>query len=401
MKAHPCKARDLLLRRAFTGVRSWLRSELRRTHELGPTSTASTSWPSIGVLFFYSTGVFSAVAEDTDWYRFEEGEPLTYKMEVGVTNETLIATHFYDQSDKSRHNESLALTMDYQLMPIVQQGDGLWKMRLLLNQLEQIVNRDGDVQKKTLDRAALRDREISGSALMKKTIQDHSSRLGAPEEATSSKPGLIPAREVHSPEDLFDEPLLVWIKSNGILQKFEDRTELQQVIPGINLKECIELVLPPLLVSDLQEGTQWTRDVPVDLPATPIEGDQPEPMRLKLDYAVRKIESIDGRRCARIALKGRFVRDGLSIPIRQEEMKYLIWTTSITRVADQVEGEFIFDLSKRTMRTSEITSVYNYATLAGRKQDKYRGRITSENEIRTRLVSRLVSAPTAISLSDE
>jgi len=375
MKAHPCKGRDLLLRRAFTGVRSWLRNELRRTRELSPTATASTFWASLGVLFFYSTGVFSAVAEDTARYRFEEGEPLTYKTEVGVTNESLVATRFYDQSDKSRHNESLALTMNYQLMPIVQQGDGLWKMRLLLNQVEQIVNRDGYVQKKTLDRAAL--------------------------QATSSKPGLIPAREVHGPEDLFDEPLLVWIKSNGILQKFEDRTELQQVIPGINLKECIELVLPPLLVSDLQEGTQWTRDVPVDLPATPIEGHQPEPMTLKLDYAVRKIESIDGRRCARIALKGRFVRDGLSIPIRQEEMKYLIWTTSITRVADQVEGEFIFDLSKRTMRTSEITSVYNYATLAGRKQDKYRGRITSENEIRTRLVSRLVSEPMAISFSDE
>src|SRR5947199_150364 len=109
MKAHPCKGRDLLLRRAFTGVRSWLRSELRRTHKLGPTST---SWPSIGVLVFYSTGVFSAVAEDTARYRFEEGEPLTYKMEVDVTNETVIATRFYDQSDRSRHNESLALTMD-------------------------------------------------------------------------------------------------------------------------------------------------------------------------------------------------------------------------------------------------------------------------------------------------
>src|SRR6266480_6267928 len=199
MKAHPCKARDLLLRGAFTGVRSWLRSELRRTRELSPTTTAPTLWASIGVLFFYSTVVFYAVAEDTARYRFEEGEPLTYKMEVDVTNEILIATHLYDQSDKSRHNESLALTMDYQLMPIVRQEDGLWKMRLLLNQLEQTVNRDGDVQKRTLDRAALRDREISGSALMKKPIQDYSSGLGAPEEATSSKPGLIPAREGHSP----------------------------------------------------------------------------------------------------------------------------------------------------------------------------------------------------------
>src|SRR5438552_3592116 len=97
-------------------------------------------------LICYFTGALSALAEDAAWYRFDEGEPLAYKMEVGVTYETLANAHFYDQSDKSEHNESLALTVDYHLMPIAQTEGGVWKVRLVLNQVEQTIKRDGDVK---------------------------------------------------------------------------------------------------------------------------------------------------------------------------------------------------------------------------------------------------------------
>lgn len=393
MKRHPCKVRDLLLCRIFTGVVFDLWNRLGKLRNLDPTRVGPASLFSTGALIFYFTGALSASTEDAAWYRFQEGEPLAYKMKVDVTNYTLADSHFFDQSEKSRHNESLALTVDYELMPIAQKENGLWKVRLLLNRVEQTVNRDGDIKQKTLDREALRDHEISGSAIMKMGMRNYSPR---PDDAALNTTGPTPdqmlGREIHTAEDLFDEPLLVWIKPNGFLQKFEDRTELQQVMPGIDLKECIELALPPLLTSELKEGTQWSREVPVDLPAPPLDGHQPEPMTLKLCYTVRKTEKINGTRCARIALSGRFARDGLSIPVRKEEMKYLIWTTSITRLADQVEGEFIYDLEQKVMRTSEINSTYNYTTLAGRKEDKHRGRITSDNTIRTRLVSRLVTS---------
>ncbi len=332
------------------------------------------------------------MAEGAAWYRFEEGEPLAYQIKVGVTNDIIADSHFYDQSEKSRHNESLALIVDYQLMPIAQTEGGVWKVRLVLNQVEQTVNRDGDVKQKTFDREALRRHQISGSALMKMNRWDFSPRFDASEEAARPKPGQTPPREIHSAEDLVDEPMLVWIQSNGTLKKFEDRTELQQIMPGFDLRECIELVLPPLLASDLKEGTEWTRELPVDLPEPPLSEHPPEPMTLKLCYAVRKTEMINGMHCARIALNGRFARDGLSIPIRKEEIKYLIWTTSITKLADQVDWEFIYDLDQKVMRTSEVNSTYKYTTLAGRKEDKHRGRITSDNTIRTRLVSRLMTA---------
>src|SRR5437667_3245275 len=103
MKRHPCKGRDLLLRRLFTGARAWLRSKF---WDWRPTKLAAALCRSTGILIFYSTGVLSASAGDPPRYRFEEGEPLAYKMEVGVTNETLADAHFYDQSDKSEHKES-------------------------------------------------------------------------------------------------------------------------------------------------------------------------------------------------------------------------------------------------------------------------------------------------------
>jgi cytochrome c553 len=106
-------------------------------------------------------------------------------------------------------------------------------------------------------------------------------------------------------------------------------------------------------------------------------------------YTVSQIETDAGKACARIRLQGRFIRDKLHIPIQQEEMHYLIWTTFVTAIEDRVEGEFVFDLQEAVMRSAEIRSTYHYWTLQGRKADQYRSRVLAENIIHTRIVNQL------------
>ena len=145
----------------------------------------------------------------------------------------------------------------------------------------------------------------------------------------------------------------------------------------------------------LKEGDTWTIEAPVDLPEIPLAGSRYEPMKSQLIYTVKKSEVLEGKPCVQLGVKGEFARQGLAIPIRQEEMKYLIWTTMLTRLEDQVEGEFIFDLENKVVRSSEIRSTYRFTTMAGRKVDNYRGRIESDHVFQARLTCKLTSTPPA------
>ncbi|MBI3417692.1 MAG: hypothetical protein HY043_20560 [Verrucomicrobia bacterium] len=334
-----------------------------------------------------------AEAKEPAHYRFQEGEPLSYKLELTVTNQSVIESQLITGSDRSQRESALTFGINYQLMPIAQSEDGSWKLRVALDQIEQTVNHDGEIKRKKFDRADLRRHQISASEILKLNLLDSVLRRQTSEEVTSTAPGQAVPAPVHDAEDLFEQPILAWLAQDGTLKDFEDRSELQQVMPGINLRECIKLVIPPLPVPEIKAGVTWMREIPVDLPAEPLSGEKPEAMNLQLIYTVQKMEKIAGESCARIAVQGHFVSKSLSIPIRREEIKYLIWTVSISKIEDHIEGEFVYSLDQKLVRSSDLTSIYSYSTSAGRKTDNYRGKILSDNVVRTRLSGRLVETP--------
>jgi hypothetical protein len=329
-------------------------------------------------------------------YRFEAGEGVSYKMELTVTNYTRTEARFYGNNDASEQGSQVQLHLDYQLMPILQTDQGEWKTRIVFDRAEQLVNQDGQVKKTSLNREAFRGPRLDPYEIMKLSGKDlwlRSLRLEADTNAAPERPSAL---HLHVQEELIDDPVLAWITSDGKISKFEDRSEIQLVMAGVNFKECLELVLPPLPATPLPEDTTWTREVPVDLPATPLPGAKPAPMMCKFSYAVKGTAS-EAKKCVRIAVHGRFVREGLSIPIRQEEMDYLIWTTFVSRIEDEVEGEYLFDLVQGAMRSSEIWSLYRFQTFSGRKADNYRGHITAHHVIQARLVNELLGAPVPFS----
>ena len=333
-----------------------------------------------------------SVAQNRLEYRFEEGEPLAYQLRMTIQSETVFATSLVQRSDRSTAKEEVGFTMDYQLMPIALAEDGCWKIRLVLDQVSQTTDRDGEVKKNVFDRSDLRRHQISSSEVLRVKINPLGYLKSQPEEATATGDKNSTAPPPAS-DDLFDRPILVWISSQGALQRFEDRTELQQVMPGVNLQKCIELALPTLAPDGTQEGSTWEKEIPVDLPATPLERPSLSPMILKCVFTALKIEKVNGKRCARISLNGHFVRDGLSIPIRKEVIKYLVWTTSVTRIDDEIHGTFFFDLDEKRLRSSELSSTYSFSTVAGRKEDDLRGQIRTENRIRMTLVNQIAPTP--------
>jgi hypothetical protein len=310
-------------------------------------------------------------------YHYEAGKALPYKMQLTVSNRTLTEARFYGTDEDSQQAGHVQLSLEYQLMPLLQTENGEWKIRIVFDRAEQLLNRDGEIKKTSLNREALKGPRIDPHEIMKLSFKDSWSRSVPLEGDTNAAPARALAMQLPVKEELIDNPVLAWITSDGKVSKFEDRSEIQLVMPGVNFKECLELVLPPLPAAPVQEATAWTREVPVDLPGTPLKGAKVPPMTCKLSYAIKKTEDFDGKKCVRIALHGRFVQEGLSIPIRQEEMNYLIWTTFVSRIEDEVAGEYLFDLEQGILRSSEVRSTYRYQTFSGRKAESYRGRIVA------------------------
>jgi hypothetical protein len=277
----------------------------------------------------------------------------------------------------------------------------LWKVRLVLDQVKRAINRDGEVDTATFDRTQLKRQQLSVGDMLNLNIWEMGLRTeqkgeDEPEETTTppSHPSLGPKVEktqrVHVPEDLFDRPILTWFAPDGTLEDFEDRSETQQIMDGLDLKECIKLLIPPLPSVELKTGVSWTRKEPVDLPEPALNGRKYEPMTWTLTYTIKSVERIGERLCARIAVRGTFARDGLWIPVAEEKRKYLIWTTMITKLQDRIDGEYLYDVEQKVMRASTISNTYNYSTVEARKEDNYRGQILTENSLQTRITSALV-----------
>jgi hypothetical protein len=346
----------------------------------------------IGILLLALTGPSHFAAGVS--YRFEAGEPLAYKLQLTATNETVVDSRYFATTGQTEKKGSASFSLNYQFMPILQDEKGVWKIRLVLDQAGHVIREGGETKEKTYHRDAFPTYQVSASEIMKINLAQYSIGKQVFNDDTNATSQLKP----HGAEDLFDQPILAWLSPNGILENFEDRTEMHQLMPGVDLKECLKVILPSLPPDDLKAGSTWSRDVPLGFPETPLH--PVEPMKLTLRFAVETVEKIEGRDCARMTVHGKFARAGLSVPIRHEIIKYLRWTFSIGRIEDSVDGEFVFDLERGTLRSSAIETAYSYSTFAVRKEDRGRGRIESQSIIRSRLVNTLVPpAPPPVATS--
>lgn len=324
-------------------------------------------------------------------YQFQEGEPLAYKMDVDVTTETSVDKQWVDRSDKTSYKKEINMGVDCRLMPISQSKDGTWKIRLVLDKTEQQNRTGGNIKKISFDRKAL-TRLFNGSKIanidfstsMDEFFNQHDKKT----ESNDVQKPQPPSKS--SPEELFDVPILIYITSYGGLNKFEDRAELQQVLPNLNLKDCMNLMLPSLPESGLQMNATWEVNTPVELPENPLGGYYAEPMSFTLHHAVKSVENINKQIYAKIGVSGFFKKEGLSIPIHQEEYKHLIWTTFISRLEEKIDGEYLFDLQRNIIHEVNIHSTFVVATYAWRKEDQHRSRTLTENTVHTHFISKCV-----------
>ena len=349
----------------------------------------------VGIVIGCASLASSSFGSGAAQHHFEEGEPLAYHTDLLVTNQSSTVAEHFDRAGKSARQSDVALSFDYQLMPIAKDERGAWKVRVVLDQARHTHHRDGETTTKDFSRNDLARFQVNASQILKVDLTAYMASSAAARMRAEGHTNQSTPVELHDPDDLFAEPILAWFAPNGELQNFQYRTELQQVMPGFNLKECLQLATPVLPAFALEAGVSWTREVPVDLPATPLPDTQPAPMTTKLKYMVRGSAMVDGKRCWRVGVQGKFARDGLTIPIAKEEIYYLQWPASISKITDEVEGEFVYDIDAGVIRSASVLSTYRFTTVAGRKADNYRGRITTESSIQTRLMNKLVS-PAAI-----
>jgi hypothetical protein len=349
----------------------------------------------IALLFCFAP-ILQSYADEVERYRFEEGEPLTYKTTVNVVVDSARESKYFEHLSKSNAKTNVTFDLDYQLLPIAHEQ--WWKVRLVLDQVKRTISRGREVETAVLDRAKLNSRRLTTGDMLNQNVweldlpgesssEDESEYTAEPIKSQWQGAKINKAEKVSVPEDLFDRPILTWFASDGTLQGFEDRTEAQEIMEGLNLKECIKLLITPLPSKELKRGISWKRDEEVDLPEPPLKGEKYEPLKLELIYTIKSIEQVRDSRCARIAVRGRFARDGLWIPIGQEKRKYLIWTTYVTKLEECIDGELVYDLEQKVMRASSVSNVYHYSTTEARKVDNYRGKVLMDTHVQARITS--------------
>jgi hypothetical protein len=358
-------------------------------------------WPSQYwiALFFSLATILHSYAGEVERYRFQEGEPLTYKTHVAVVVDSAGESKYFEHFSKSHDKTKFTFDLDYQLLPIAHEQ--WWKVRFVLDQVKRTIDRDGDVETAMFDRAKLKSQRLSAADMLNLNVwelgfrtegksEDKQEYSAEPAKASSPSAKTDKTEKARCPEDLFDRPILTWFASDGTLQGFEDRTELQEIMEGLDLKECIRLLIPPLPSEDLKPGVSWSRNEAVDLPEPPLKGEEYEQPKWDVTYRIKSVDRVGDRLCARIALRGRFARDGLWIPIAQETRKYLVWKTMITKLEESIEGELLYDIDQKVMRASTVKNTYNYSTVEARKVDNYRGKILMDTRVQTQMTSALV-----------
>jgi hypothetical protein len=354
---------------------------------------------SCSALFFCFAAILPTYAGEVERYRFQEGEPLTYKTHVAVVVDSARESKYFEHFSKSHGKTKVTFDLDYQLLPIAHEQ--WWKVRLVLDQVKRTIDRDGSVETATFDRDKLKSLGLSAGDMLNQNVwelglssegqsEDEPEHLAEPAKSSSPTAKIDATEKVRVPEDLFDRPILTWFAADGTLQGFEDRTELQEITEGLDLKECIKLLIPPLPSEHLKPGVSWSRNEPVDLPEPPLKGEKYEPPKWDVTYTIKSVDRIGDSLCARIALRGRFARDGLWIPIAQEIRKYLVWKTMITKLEESIEGELLYDIDQKVTRASTVKNTYNYSTVQARKVDNYRGKILMNTSMQAQVTSALI-----------
>jgi hypothetical protein len=318
---------------------------------------------------------------------------------VSIVVDSARESKYFEHFSKSNSKTNVTFDLDYQLLPIAHEQ--WWKVRLVLDQVKRTISRGGEVETASLDRDKLKRRRLTNGDMLNLNIweldlgtepkaEEESEHAAEPIKSPWPGAKIDKAEKVRVPEDLFARPILTWFAPDGTLRGFEDRTEAQEIMEGLNLKECIKLLIPPLPSKELKAGVNWTREEEVDLPEPPLKGGKYEPLKLELVYTIKSIERVGESRCARIAVHGRFARDDLWIPIGEEKRKYLIWTTFVTKLEDRIDGELIYDLEQKVMRASSVSNAYHYSTIDARKVDNYRGKVLMDTRVQAQITSALV-----------
>jgi hypothetical protein len=367
-------------------------------------------WQFCSALLFCFGMILPSYAGEVERYRFEEGEPLTYKTMVGVVVDAARESKYFEHFSKANAKTNVRFDLDYQLLPIAHEQ--WWKVRLVLDQAKRTVNRDGDVETAILDRAKLKRRRMTNAEMMNLNVWElglstaansgeNSEDASEPAKSPWPGPKVHKAKKARGPEDIFDDPILTWFAPDGTLEGFEDRMQAEEIMEGLNLKECIKLLIVPLPSKELKAGVSWTREEEVDLPEPALKGEKCEPLKLQLVYTVKSVERVGENRCARIGVHGRFARDGLRIPIAEEMRKYLVWTTFVTKLEDRIDGELVYDLEQKVMRASSVSNAYYYSTTEARKADNYRGKVLRDTSVQAQITSALVEPAETEAAADQ
>jgi hypothetical protein len=280
-------------------------------------------------------------------YVFSEGDPLDYELKIATQIRTDTTREMGHGAERERHDDQMELIAACRLMPILIESNGVTKLRLVLDRIEQTSVVDGETLRRTFTREGLKQ-ERNGK-VWESTFFD----VGpAPVFGGGAEP---PQVQTVTGAELFDDPIVLHVARTGELREFDDRSLLRKVLPTLDLRRVLELILVPLTEDD---SRTWARDVPVDSPAgNSLPDTVRQPVRYQRDGAM-------------VRLEGTVRRENLRIPIEQVEDKWLLWTTYLHSVADSLQGEVEF--AGGAIQRAQLQSRYECRLRTERKEDQGR-----------------------------
>src|SRR5437867_4944236 len=113
-------------------------------------------YPSFIAAALLSLEYTTAFAEKRLQYAFKEGEPLPYAMQIAVKTAAARDSRFYNNIGSFSDTNNVDIKFTYQLMPIVLNTNGTWKLRIVVDEASQEITKKGERKKTTLNREQLR-----------------------------------------------------------------------------------------------------------------------------------------------------------------------------------------------------------------------------------------------------
>lgn len=289
-------------------------------------------------------GAASSILAAQFRYVFTEGEPLDYQLRVTGQIDSVVTRVLGDKPQSKEHKEKLELTVDCRLVPVVVEADGIAKLRLVVDRIVQNLDQDGDSAVTVLTRAGIQ--RTQGGQVTERAYFDVE-----PEPVFGASAPAANVKTV-SASELFDQPILLRVAPDGTWREFDDQSLLRKVLPALDLRRCLELIMVRLPTDERQT---WSQSVPIDSP-----GNQKLPEALQNTISYKR----DGEK---IRLDGAASFDNLQVPIARFEEKWLRWTTYLESVFDSLRGEVEFE--DGVIKRAELQSSYRCRTRTARKED--------------------------------